>query len=316
VLSINYVHNILTRTIEDFSALINGDNIYEIGNPGEGLAAIYPASYAATKDFPMPKPERRYDAVEVSLSRRFSKNWFASANYTWSRLYGNYTGLADADEIQTPTTGVSAGTTQQSGGSIARVGSNSHSGWDTDTILWDSHGNVGVYGKLPTDRPNVVKLYGAYTTKIGTQIGAFWYGGQGTPISTVVNSLDLEPLLVNGRGDMGRTPFLSRTDLLVSHELTLMSNRKLRFELNVLNVFNQKTPTHIFNFLNKGAPGGSSTISANAINMSQVNLAAGYDYNALILKSSQGAASYDPRYGQPDLWQAGAQGQFSVKFTF
>ena len=74
VLSVNYVHNILTRTIEDFSALINGDNIYEIGNPGEGIATIYPASYPATANFPMPKPERKYDAVEVSLSRRFSKN--------------------------------------------------------------------------------------------------------------------------------------------------------------------------------------------------------------------------------------------------
>ena len=59
---------------------------------------------------------------------------------------------------------------------------------------------------------------------------------------------------MNGRGDMGRTPVLTRTDLLVSHELSMMGNKKLRFELNVLNVFNQKTATHIFNFLNKGAP--------------------------------------------------------------
>ena len=258
---------IVTRTIEDFSALINGDNVYTIGNPGEGLATIYPASYPATADFAMPKPKRQYDALEISLSRRFSKNWFASANYTLSRLYGNYSGLADADEILTPTTNVTSNTTQQSGGSIARVGSNSHSAWDTDTILWDAHGNVGVFGRLPTDRPHVVKLYGAYTLPFGTQLGAFFYGGSGTPISTVVNSLDLEPLLVNGRGDMGRTPTLTRTDLLVSDELSLAGRRKLRFELNVLNVFNQKTATHIFNFLNKGAPGGSSTIPADAIDV-------------------------------------------------
>lgn len=315
-MSVNYVHNILTRTIEDFSALIDGDNVYTIGNPGEGLATYYPASYPATADFKMPKPKRQYDAVELSLSRRFSNNWFVSANYTWSRLYGNYSGLADADEIQTPTTGISANATQQQTGSIARVGSNSHSGWDTDTILWDSRGNIGVYGLLPTDRPHVVKLYGAYTLPFGTQIGAFFYGGSGTPMSTVVNSLDLEPLLVNGRGDMGRTPTLTRTDLLVSHEVSLAGRRKMRFELNVLNVFNQKTATHLFNFLNKGAPGGSNTIPADAIDMTQVNLAKGYDYNALILQSADGAAAYDPRYKQPDLWQTGAQGQFSVKFTF
>lgn len=315
IVTANYIHNNLNRTIEDFSALINGDNLYTIGNPGEGLATIYPASYAATADFPMPRPKRQYDALELSLARRFSQNWFVSANYTFSRLYGNYGGLADADEIQTPTTNVTSGTTQQSGGSIARQGSNSHSGWDTDTILWDSKGNIGVYGRLPTDRPHVVKLYGAYTLPFGTQVGGFFYGGSGTPISTVVNSLDLEPLLVNGRGDMGRTPFLTRTDLLVSQEVPL-GKRKVRFELNVLNLFNQKTATHIFNHLNKGAPGQSSTIPADAIDMSQVNLAAGYDYNALIRASADGVNAYDPRYGQPDLWQPGLQGQFSVKFTF
>jgi hypothetical protein len=104
--------------------------------------------------------------------------------------------------------------------------------------------------------------------------------------------------------------------LLVSHEVSIGGRKKVRFELNVLNVFNQKTATHIFNFLNKGAPGGASTIPADAIDMSNVNLAKGYDYNALILQSADGAAAYDPRYGQPDLWQTGTQGQFSVKFTF
>ncbi|MGC4084564.1 MAG: TonB-dependent receptor [Vicinamibacterales bacterium] len=99
IVTANYVHNILNRTIEDFSALVDGSNVYSIGNPGEGIAAIYPASYPATADFPMPKPKRQYDALELGLSRRFSNNWFASANYTWSRLYGNYSGLANGDEI-------------------------------------------------------------------------------------------------------------------------------------------------------------------------------------------------------------------------
>ena len=317
VLAANYIHNKLTRTIEDFSSLVQGDNIYVIGNPGEGRNLTYPASFAATADFPMPKPLRQYDALEVTLSRRFSKNWFGSANYTLSRLYGNYSGLADSDEISTPTTGVSASVTQQSGGSIARVGSNSHSAWDTDTILWDSHGNLDLRGRLATDRPHVVKLYGSYALPFGTQVGAFVYAASGTPMSTVVNSRRLiEPLLVEGRGDMGRTPFLSHTDLLVSHELRLQGRQKLRLELNVINVFNQKTPTHIFNFLNKGAPGGSSTIPANAIDEANINLAKGYDYRALIQATQEGQRSFDPRYGQADLWQTGAQGQFSLKWLF
>ena len=317
VLGVHYVHNNLKRTIEDFSALVNGDNIYRIGNPGEGSSTLYPASFPATADFPMPKPKRQYDALELSLNRRFAKNWFAAGSYTYSRLYGNYAGLADSDEIDTPTTGVSAGTAQQQAGSIARPGSNSHIAWDTDIILWDSHGHLNPLGRLATDRPNVVKLYGSYTLPMGTELGAFFYGGSGTPITTVVNEVNtLYSPMVNGRGDMGRTPFLTRTDLLISHEFNASHEKKLRLEFQVLNLFNQKTVTHIFNFYNKGAPGGSLTIPADAMDLSQVNLAAGYDYKALVLASPAGALALDPRYGKPDLWQPGLQGQFSVKYIF
>jgi len=169
VLGVHYVHNNLGRTIEDFSALINGDNVYRIGNPGEGTSVTYPASYPDfTANFPMPKPQRRYDAVEVTFSRRFAQRWFLNANYTYSRLYGNYPGLANSDEISTPTTGFSSATTQQQAGSIARPGSNSNSAYDTDTLLWDSHGHLNVVGNLPTDRPNVFKLYGSYSFPKGT----------------------------------------------------------------------------------------------------------------------------------------------------
>jgi hypothetical protein len=318
VFGAHYVHNDLKRTIEDFSALVNGDNIYRIGNPGEGTSTVYPASYPATANFPMPKPQRQYDALELIASRRFAERWFVNANYTFSRLYGNYTGLANSDEISTPTTGVSSGTTQQQAGSIARPGSNSNSAYDTDTLLWDSHGHI-IYGRLATDRPHVFKAYGSYSFPFGTQIGANLYAGSGIPMSTQVNTLDLEGLMVNGRGDMGRTPVLSHTDLMLSHEIKTGENQRLRFELDLFNVFNQKTTTHIFNYLNKGAPGQSSTISADAVDMSSVNLAAGYDYKALLTKTSnalKGLSSYDPRYGQPDLWQAGMSGQFSVKFSF
>jgi hypothetical protein len=112
---------------------------------------------------------------------------------------------------------------------------------------------------------------------------------------------------------MGRTPVLSHTDLLVSHEFGFMKAQRLRLELNVINIFNQKTATHIFNNLNKGA---GLARADSAIDLSHSNLLVGYDYNALIRASQSGANAYDPRYGQPDLWQAGTAGQVSVKFIF
>lgn len=312
-MTVNYVHNNLRRTIEDVGSLsATGDEIYYIANPGEGLATTMPAT-GTGPNTNTPKPKRQYDGLDVSISRRFSSNWFASANVTISRLYGNYAGLANSDEITTPTTGTSSGTAQQQGGSIARPGTAAGRSWDLDELEYDSHGNLNVLGRLATDRPVVAKFYGAYRLPFGTQLGAFEYVGSGTPISTVVNTTNTIPVFVNGRGDMGRTPTLSRTDLLVSHEFSMMGSRKVRLELNVINLFNQQTATHIFNSYNKGA--GLPRPDA-AMDLSKQDLTKGYDYKALVLASPAGANALDPRYGQPDLWQTGTQGQFSVKFIF
>jgi hypothetical protein len=317
VLTAHYIHNDLLETIEDIGFLTPaGDEGYVIGNPGRGLSSLQFPTGGTPAGFATPRPKRQYDALELGYNRRFANNWFFSANYTLSRLYGNYAGLASSDEITTPTTGGSSSTAQQQAGSIARPGGNTNRAFDLDELFWDSRGNLGLEGRLATDRPHVVKLYGAYDFKFGTQVGAFFYGGSGTPITTQVVGLDAYAPMVNGRGDMGRTPVLTRTDLLVSHEFSLADRKRVRFELNIQNLFNQKTATHIFNFLNKGAPAGSSAKAANAIDFSEVNLAAGYDYNALIRQSLEGAASYDPRYGMDDLYQPGLQGQFSVKYSF
>jgi hypothetical protein len=170
-----------------------------------------------------------------------------------------------------------------------------------------------VLGRLATDRPHVVKLYGSYELPFGTQLGAFFYGGSGTPISTYVATVNQIPVFVNGRGDMGRTPVRTQTDLLVSHELRVRGSQKLRIELNLLNVFNQKTATHIFNYLNRGA---GAPRQSSALNLANTDLSRGYDYNALLLASPDGTNAYDPRYGQQDLFQAGTQGLLSVKYIF
>ena len=311
-IGVNYVHNKLTRAIEDVGSLdASGNEVYFAANPGEGVATTMFVT-GLTAPFNTPKPLRQYDALDFTISRRFSNNWFGSANLTISRLYGNYAGLANSDEISTPTTGTSSATAQQQAGSIARPGTAAGRAWDLDELEWDAHGNLDVRGRLATDRPVVAKFYGSYLLPFGTQVGAFVYAGSGTPVSTVVNTTNTIPVLVNGRGDMGRTPALTRTDLLVAHDLR-MGARRVRFELNVINLFNQKTATHIFNSLNKGA---GLARADSAIDLSGVDLARGYDYNALIRSSPSGANAFDPRYGKPDLWQAGTQGQFSIKYLF
>jgi hypothetical protein len=310
VLSVHYVHNDLIRTIEDLGALIGGNEVYFIGNPGEGGSTLTPTSFAPlTPTFNTPKPVRTYDALEVGVNRRFADNWFGSANITFSRLYGNYAGLASSDEIRTPTQGGVFAADQQQAGTLARQGGNVNRAWDSDEQMFDAYGNLDVRGRLATDRPVVAKFYGGYTTPGGTHVGAFVYAGSGTPITTYVSTVHSTELFAEGRGDMGRTPFLSRTNLLVSHEFRMTGSQRLRFELNVLNLFNQKTARHIFNYLNR-------TDDSSSIDLADTNLENGYDYNAKIRATDRGEDAYDPRYGMEDLFQDGTQGQFTVKFLF
>jgi hypothetical protein len=314
VLGAHYVHNNLQRTIEDIGAVdASGNETYIIGNPGEGLATFQFPSGETPFGQPVPKPKRQYDAIELTLSKRFAQNYFWSASYVYSRLYGNYSGIAASEEVTTPTTGTSSATAQQQAGSVARPGGNANRAWDIDEIFWDSRGNLDVLGRLPTDRPHVAKLYGSYMAPFGTQLGAFFYAGSGTPMTTYVVSANQTNLFVDGRGDMGRTPVLTRTDFLVSHELRMMGSKRLRFELNVLNVFNQKTERHTFNYLNRGA---GAPRASSAIDLSHTDLRNGYDYNSLIRATPDGQNAYDPRYGMADLFEPGAQGYFTVKFIF
>jgi Carboxypeptidase regulatory-like domain/TonB dependent receptor-like, beta-barrel/TonB-dependent Receptor Plug Domain len=325
VLTAHYIHNDLLETIEDIGFLTpTGDEGYVIGNPGRGLSALQYPTGGTPEGFATPRPKRQYDALELGFNRRFSNRWFFSANYTLSRLYGNYAGLASSDEITTPTTGGSSATAQQQAGSIARPGGNTNRAWDLDELLWDSHGNVGLLGHLATDRPHVVKLYGAYDLPFGTQLGAFFYGGSGTPVYTYVTSTNSADLFVEGRegywenGQVThgkRTPALYRTDFLVSHDLALPGGQKrLRFELNVLNVFNQKTARHIFNYLNKGAiiPDRQSSF----IDLADTDLSQGYNYISLFNATTDGVDAYDPRYGMGDLFEPGRRAYVTVKFLF
>ena len=89
----------------------------------------------------------------------------------------------------------------------------------------------------------------------------------------------------------------------------------MRFELNVINLFNQKTARHIFNGLNRGSGAGGARQSA-AIDLSGTDLTKGYDYRALILATPEGKGAYDPRYGQADLFEPGFHAYATVKFLF
>jgi hypothetical protein len=239
-----------------------------------------------------------------------------------SRLYGNYSGLDNSDEIRTPTVGSTYGAAQQQTGTIARNGSSAHRAWDLDEVVVDSKGNLDVEGRLATDRPHVVKLYGAYTFPMGTNVGLNFYAGSGTPLTTLVGTFNQIPVMVNGRGDLGRTPMLTQTDLLIAHNVNIGQQRRLGVEFNVQNLFNQKTTRHVFTSLNRtdGNPRQSS-----GINLSATDLSKGFNYVALLAQTADGKNpgapglpnnAYDPRFKMDDLFNPGLSARLGIKFMF
>ncbi len=165
-LGLRYIHKWATRTIEDVGiyAPFQGGTVedYLISNPGEGYAEIMEPRYP---NLVTPKPKRDYDAVEVRLRKRFSNNWAADATYTWSRLYGNYPGLASSDEN-------------------GRNSPNVNRLWDNTVMSYDPQMNL-VYGELNSDRPHQFKLSGSYDFNFGLSAGAFFVVQSGLPNSTV-----------------------------------------------------------------------------------------------------------------------------------
>ncbi len=315
---VRYTHQKLRRAVEDLAVLVQGNAAYIYANPGEGNAVTDPLITGRTASpLNYPRPRRDYDAVDIHVTRRWANHWTGNFSYTWSRLYGNYGGTANSDEILTPTTGLSYTTAQQPGGSIAHPARNSSLAWDLDEVLFDAAGHLDPRGNLATDRPHVFKWNGGYEFDLHgigtTNLGAFFYLGSGTPLSTQVWTTNLLPVLVLGRGDMGRTPTLNYTDLQIAHTIAVAETQKVRIEMDIFNVFNQKTARHRFTALNRGA--GVFTPSS-AIDLSQVDLRQGYDYNALINATADGANAFDPRYGKDDLFSEGTSATLALRWSF
>jgi hypothetical protein len=147
-LSARYTNRRLIRTIEDVGTLGAGGEVYFIANPGFGIVAD-PKTWAA--GFPTtPKAVRHYDAIEFRLDQRFARNYQYALSYTWSRQYGNYSGLASSDEN-------------------GRTSPNVNRYFDLPWLGYTEQGKLAE-GRLGTDRPHTFKLFGAYNlkSKLGT----------------------------------------------------------------------------------------------------------------------------------------------------
>ena len=307
VFRFRYTYKNVDEAVED-AGIVNaqGSEAYIIGNPGRGLhlETLQALGYQRST-----RPQRRYDGAEFVLEKRLSRNWYFNANYTFSRLFGNYTGLASSDEPHLVEGRLAPG--------VSRA-------FDLPFIGFTAEGQLD-NGRLPTDRPHVFNIYGAYifdwmrSKTNSTEISAFQTVTSGTPQTTsIYGQSSVTPQIFYRRGDLGRTPVFSQTDLSVTHRYNFGSDNRftMAFDLNFLNLWDQDTVTGIYPTMNTttGRPNDAG------LGLTAAQYANGYTSGALlqpILARIAGSPDRpDIRYTMPQLFQSPRTVRFGFRFLF
>jgi hypothetical protein len=208
VLGVHLVRNKLNRTIEDSGTLVDGNEVYIYGNPGEGRAVPGDIS-GATTPFNIPKAKRVYDAVDITWDRRLNNRWFLSANYTYSR-----TGTTHRAHRRLRADWA-VGVNQPTSGNTARAGGNESRAFGLDETMFDAHSNIGVYGLLPTDRKCREALGFAPKRRLARLSGLF--NAERRALRRLSDQQRNQPAC-QWPWRHGRSPALFQTDILVAHE--------------------------------------------------------------------------------------------------
>ncbi|CAM3899676.1 TonB-dependent receptor [Corallococcus sp. ZKHCc1 1396] len=285
-LGATYTHRNMGKVIEDMSR--DDGNTYFLGNPGSGFA----------KEFPT--PVRDYDAVTVYLNRTFTDGWLAQANYTWSRLYGNYPGLFRPENNQ--------------------LDPNILADFDLIELLNNRT------GLLPFDRTHAIKVFGAkeinFSNALSASIGLSYRGNSGQPINYLgaYPNYGQDETFVLPRGTGGRTPWINSVDSNVGVNYRISKDNVVTFTLDVFNLFNFQGVDSVdesYTFsevlpvfdVATQTPGTAADLPSGD-NPGRVPIAGGEPGEFL------SAEDVNKNFKNPDRYQAPRQIRFGVRYTF
>jgi carboxypeptidase family protein/TonB-dependent receptor-like protein len=295
-----------------------------------------------------PKAIRNYDGAEFRVTKSPTKGWAGSFSYTWSSLWGNYTGLTTTDQID--------------GGNTGRNSPDTTRSFDEPFYYFGINGKSND-GPLPTDRPNTFKGYVYYQLAWGkgqtTTFGLFQSAYQGSPVSSYIDlasmpfgALVAEATYIYGRGKwvnmttdangnitLGapyarRTPWFTQSDFNIGHRIKVNEHQSIAFEASAFNLLNQRAITAYYggmnsvNFQTPLVPGpgvsifnGAATYQAlesgynppqwiNGVPGSPAGCTTACTVPAVprVIKSSW--------YGQPFLFQNARSIRFTLHYTF
>jgi hypothetical protein len=315
VLEVNYKRKQLDRTIEDVGVPdpVSGSETYFIANPGFGVVAepLIPGTPGT------PKAQRQYDALEVNLNRRFTSNYYVNASYTYSRLFGNYGGLANSDE----------------GG---RTSPNVNRVFDLPFESFTASG-VPNNGRLSTDRPHVFKAFGGYTVNYNedsllsnfgrffgissnhsTDISLNFIAQSGTLITSRVDLIDVATVVLNERGDLGRTELFTETGFALKHRYRFGNDGRFAIEgfVNILNLFNQANELARNDLISQAIFDESAFGLSSRVTAIQAIFAGNGVRDDIQRLLGTPGYEIDARYNQPNRFQAPRGVRFGFRFVF
>ena len=173
------------------------------------------------------KPIHEYDAVELTLDRRFANNWGLQASYRWSRLWGTFEGVYRDDNGQSD-----PGIT-----SLFDFPTNDPSYTAIGVPQFGFRGDVRFLGKLgegplPLDRRHQFKVYGNYAFNFGLNAALGLQLSSGKPLTPLAANPNINyqnggeiPECARGCGFQtidgfkDRTPFLTDVSAHVDYAL-------------------------------------------------------------------------------------------------
>ncbi|MGA0607755.1 TonB-dependent receptor [Phenylobacterium sp. VNQ135] len=210
------------------------DLMLDLGaGPGGGALA---AVNLTAEDLQLTKAKRKYQALEFTFERPFDGRWMLQGSYVLAKSKGNYEGAVKSDVGQIDT-------------SITQ-----------DFDAWFQQ--EGSYGYLPNDRRHTLKLFGSYQVTEQLRVGANFYAQSGRPYGCLAYhpedpSAGATPsawyCLRNGtrtltpRGSLGRTGWVTNTDLNISYDIVPQKDGfgAVTAAVDVFNVFNEQTVTRV-----------------------------------------------------------------------
>jgi len=240
---IKYNHRKLGDVIEDFLVPSVGD--YFIANPGQGTLGQSLGFYDGGSA-PAPLAVRTNDAVQVTLTKRYSNNWQFLASYVWSKLEGNYDG-----------------TFQNSTG---QLDPNINSAFDYGDFL------INAQGLLSNNRTHQLKVDTSYSLSKGAfnnlQLGlsTHWYSG--LPLTAYGYSFAYAnwEYYLTPRGTLGTGPSDYEADIHIGYPIKFGANSSLMLIGDVFNLFNRQAISQLDQRYNLPSGGACSGIPSAVCN--------------------------------------------------